>query len=45
MFPSGDARHDDEELGLNVTLPPNVSLDVGSKCGAQHNLAVLDTDP
>ncbi len=31
-------------LGLNVTLPLNVSLDLGSECGAQHNLVMIDMD-
>ncbi len=29
---------------LYVTLPLNVSLDLGSECGAQHDLAMIDTD-
>src|SRR6266702_512646 len=29
---------------LDVTLPLNVSLDLGSVSGAQHNLAIIDTD-
>jgi len=29
----------------SVTLPLNVSLDLGSICGAQHDLATIDTDP
>ncbi len=28
----------------SVTLPPNVSLDLGLMCGAQHDLAMRDTD-
>src|SRR6266702_4710344 len=28
-----------------VTLPLNVSLDIGSIRGTQHNLAAVDTDP
>ena len=28
-----------------VTLPLNVSLDLGSMGGAQHDLAIIDTDP
>src|SRR6266702_1847629 len=30
---------------LDVTLPLNVSLDLGSTCRAQHDLAAIDTDP
>ena len=29
----------------SVTLPLNVSLDLGSYRGTQHNLALVDTDP
>ncbi len=32
------------KLGLNVTLPPNVSLDLGSGRGAQYDLVYIDTD-
>ena len=28
----------------SVTLPLNVSLDLGSRHGAQHDLATIDTD-
>src|SRR6266702_1899236 len=27
-----------------VTVPLNVSPDLGSRCGAQHDLAMIDTD-
>ncbi len=33
------------KLGLNVTLPLNISLDLGSIRGTQYDLAVIDTDP
>ncbi len=35
----GDARHN-EELGLNVTLPLNVSLDLGLRDSARDDLAI-----
>src|SRR6266571_2759064 len=28
-----------------VMLPQNVSLDLGSRCGVQYDLAIIDTDP
>ncbi len=33
------------EYNRSVTLPLNVSLDLGSMCGTQHDLATIDTDP
>jgi len=34
----------ENEIMINVTLPLNVSLDLGSMCGVQHDLATIDTD-
>jgi len=41
---SGCKVHHGSKLGLNVTLPLNISLDLGSERGAQHDLAQIDTD-
>ena len=43
MIFGSKVRHD-EKLGLNVTLPLNVSLDLGSIHGTQHDLAAIDAD-
>ncbi len=32
------------DMRVNVTLPLNVSLDLGLMCGTQHDLAMIDTD-
>ena len=33
-----------DSMEMCVTLPLNVSLDLGLVCGAQHDLAMIDTD-